>query len=119
MTRQGWVVPALMALCTLVALACLVLFFSERNTPTVSVIPLSPLHQAQVTAHPIVRADAIFINTAPLATLMTLPGIGETTARQIVAAREQQPFHYLEDLMTIPGIGERRLEQIRPFLKVP
>jgi len=61
-----------------------------------------------------VRLD---VNTARPYELQLLPGIGEKTARAIVASREQQgPYRRLEELMRVPGIGPRTVERLRPHL---
>ena len=53
------------------------------------------------------------INTADEETLMTLPGIGETRAKAIVAYRaEHGPFRYVEELLSVPGIGEGILNEL-------
>ena len=47
----------------------------------------------------------ININTATVDELMTLPGIGEARAKDIITFREQNgPFEAVEDLMKISGI---------------
>lgn len=55
------------------------------------------------------------INLAARDELMTLPGIGEKTANQIIGAR---PFKSVDELYRVPGIGEATLKRIRPFLTV-
>lgn len=56
-------------------------------------------------------AGPVDLNTADVEELMTLPGIGETRAKAIVAYREEHgPFTYVEDLIQVPGIGEGILE---------
>jgi competence protein ComEA len=60
----------------------------------------------------------IDVNTAPLAELQRLPGVGPTLAQRILAGREQTPFKSVEELRRIKGIGLKTLERIRPFVKV-
>jgi competence protein ComEA len=57
------------------------------------------------------------INHATWVEWMQLEGIGEITARRIVADREQRgPFASVDDLDRVPGIGPKTLAAIRPFL---
>lgn len=59
------------------------------------------------------------INSARLAALQTLPGIGETKAQAIIDHREQQgPFTSIEQLTGVPGIGTATLEQLRELVCV-
>ena len=52
----------------------------------------------------------INIKTADAAALMTLPGIGEKRATDIIADREANgPYRYPEDLTRVSGIGEETL----------
>jgi competence protein ComEA len=60
-----------------------------------------------------VPAGSININTASKELLMTLPGIGETTADRIVQYRKDHgPFTTLEDLMNVKGIGKKKFARI-------
>lgn len=59
------------------------------------------------------------LNKADEKTLCLLPGIGEVTAKAIVAAR---PIAALDDLLKVKGIAEKRLEKIKSAIgktKVP
>ncbi|WP_303290839.1 ComEA family DNA-binding protein [Marinobacter sp. SS5-14b] len=56
--------------------------------------------------------SAININTADVATLADLNGIGESKAEAIVAYRETNgPFASAEDLANVKGIGARTVEK--------
>ena len=66
------------------------------------------------------RPLQIDVNSASWVEWMQLPGIGETTARTIVADREANGnFQTIEDVQRVRGIGPKKLEQMRPFLKLP
>ena len=46
-----------------------------------------------------------------------LPGIGPSTARAVVAYRQEEGgFSTAEDLLRVPGIGPSKLERIAPYL---
>lgn len=62
-----------------------------------------------------VENKPIDINKAARDELMTLPGIGEKTANEIIGAR---PFKNIDDMNRVPGIGPATLKKIRPFLTV-
>ena len=60
----------------------------------------------------------INVNTATVAELKTLPGLGDVIAKDIVNYRRKNgPFRRLEELMIIKGISKRRLEGWKPYLK--
>ena len=53
------------------------------------------------------------INTANMAELMTLSGIGESRAADIIKYREENgDFSRIEDIMLVSGIGEKTFEEI-------
>jgi competence protein ComEC len=54
-------------------------------------------------------------NTALVAELELLPGIGPALARHIIAGR---PYRAVEDLLRVEGIGERRMAEIRRHVTV-
>ena len=55
------------------------------------------------------------VNTATMEELITIPGIGEKLAHEIVRAR---PYETVEDLKRAKGIGDYTLNSIRPYVKV-
>jgi competence ComEA-like helix-hairpin-helix protein len=61
----------------------------------------------------------INLNTATIAQLETLPGIGPNTAKSIVDFRNHSgPFQRVEDLLAIKGISKSKLEKLRPYVTV-
>ena len=61
--------------------------------------------------------DKIELNSADLAELMKLPGIGEKRAGDIIRLREQKGrFESPEDLLEITGISEKLLDNIYDLL---
>ena len=57
--------------------------------------------------------EKINVNTATFEKLLSLPGIGEVKARNII---ENRPYRKLEDLLRVPGIGKKTLERIRDLI---
>lgn len=59
------------------------------------------------------------LNTADLAALETLPGVGPAIAQHILDWREQNgAFTSVADLVAVSGIGEKTLETLRPLVTV-
>ena len=59
------------------------------------------------------------LNTATLADLDTLPGVGPVLAQRILAARDAQGgFKAVTDLRKVDGIGDARYEQLKDLVTV-
>jgi len=61
-----------------------------------------------------IQATKVNINTATLSELMTLSGIGESTAKSIIAYRTDHGlFKDIKDIMNVPGIKEGKYNKIK------
>ncbi|MBO9540351.1 ComEA family DNA-binding protein [bacterium] len=64
-------------------------------------------------------SQVVNLNSATLAQLDALPGIGPAIAGDILAYRSKHgSFRSLDELREVPGIGERKLSRLRPFLRL-
>ncbi len=64
------------------------------------------------------NSNSININTADISKLITLPGIGESTAQKIITYREENgKFKNIEDIKNVSGIGENKYNQIKNLIK--
>ena len=62
----------------------------------------------------------VHVNTATVAELQLLPGIGPVLAQKIVEYREAHgPYARPDDLLSVSGIGPSTLETIRDLIRVP
>ena len=64
-------------------------------------------------------APALNLNTATQAELEKLPGVGPSTAKQIIEYRQKNNgFKKIEELMNIKGIGEKSFLKLKPLVTV-
>ena len=63
-------------------------------------------------------SSKININTASLNQLMTLTGIGEAKAKNIISYREVNLFKSIEDILNVDGIGESIYVNIKENITV-
>lgn len=62
------------------------------------------------------NAVLVHLNSATETDLIQLPGVGNATARRILAFRNQHGFHRIEDIMQVPGIGPAKFARMKRCL---
>lgn len=63
------------------------------------------------------KTTKVNINNASIEKLQTLPGIGESIAKQIIEYRKENGnFEKIEDLKNVSGIGDSKLEKIKEYI---
>ena len=71
------------------------------------------------TIEPTLVPALVNINTATLADLMTLPGIGATKAQAIIDFRTAHGnFTSIDQLDDVPGIGPATINLVRPYVRI-
>ena len=64
-------------------------------------------------------ANPVNLNSASVAQLQTLPGVGASTAQRIVEYRQKNgSFKKIEELMNVKGIGEKSFLKLKPLITV-
>ena len=64
-------------------------------------------------------SNPVNLNSASVAQLQTLPGIGASTAQRIVDYRQKNgSFKKIEELMNVKGIGEKSFLKLKPLITV-
>jgi competence protein ComEA len=62
--------------------------------------------------------EPIDVNTADVAQLMQISGIGPVLSKRIIDERAKRPFQTIAELRRVKGIGPKTLEKITPFVTV-
>jgi competence protein ComEA len=74
---------------------------------------------SRTAAKPATPTGVVNINSASVAELDALPGIGAKTAALIVEYRQKNgPFKKVEELMNVRGIGEKNFLKLKPQLSI-
>jgi competence protein ComEA len=95
-------------------LTVLLLVFLVPGT-TIAAVQEKPA-KAKAEAAP---AAPLNLNTATVAQLQALPGVGAATAKLIVEHRQKNGgFKKVEELMNIKGIGEKSFLKLKPMVTV-
>lgn len=112
-----WNRPNLAAMLVVCAAAgiCLVTLATSRTVSLDNGIPVNDDRVADA-------RENIDPNSASIASLRRLPGIGPVKAAAIVEYRGKPgstAFSYAEDLTNVHGIGTGTVDRIRPYLSLP
>lgn len=81
---------------------------TTRDTPVTSIVQAAEPVDDQIDRH----CPLVHVNSAGMAELQTLPGIGPVYAERIITERKERPFLEKHELLRVSGIGEKRLAQI-------
>jgi len=67
----------------------------------------------------VTKAATVDLNSASVADLESLPGVGRRTAERIIEYRQKNgSFKKIEELMNVKGIGEKSFLKLKPLIAV-
>ena len=93
----------------LVALITLILTVFVFSAPAFSASPATgQMQKAEATVN---------VNTATAKELITLPGVGQKTADNIISFRQEHgPYQTVQDLLKVKGIGKKTLKKFENLI---
>ncbi|MBI2299672.1 MAG: ComEA family DNA-binding protein [Armatimonadetes bacterium] len=92
---------------------------TERGPQVTDVGAATRAEKPPASGRKLLPAGRVNLNTASLEELMTLPGVGEVTARRILAYRAAHgPFRDPRGLLQVRGIGDKTYAKLAPYLSV-
>jgi competence ComEA-like helix-hairpin-helix protein len=86
-----------------------------NNTFQLGAYTITRPSSTQVAPPPLYKTN---INTASIADLIKLPGIGADLAERIIAQRQRPYFRSVEDIQQVDGIGPAIFAQLRGYITV-
>lgn len=96
--------------------ACILIFALADINEQNAYVDVKPLLSEKNT---ISDSEKVNINTATIEELVTINGIGEVTASNIIEYRDTYGgFISIDELVNVNGIGEKLLKKIRPYLTI-
>lgn len=90
----------------------------EEQEKKVTICDSSNITNDACVSSSLTTSTLININSASLSELMTLTGIGESKAKNIISYREKTPFTKIEDILNVEGIGESIYVNIKENITV-
>ena len=99
------------------ALAALGVLWWQRQKPTLTIVAAPDAGQAAQWDAALASARQVDVNTASVAELERLPGIGPLLARRIAEDRATHgPFQRPEELQRVKGIGPQTYDDLKSYV---